>query len=202
VGLIGGVGSGKSSVARRVAALRSVVIVDGDQAGHAVLRDPAVKQQLRQQFGETIFDASGEVSRLALGRMVFGDSAEQQAAKAALERIVHPRIRHALEEQVHNFQSRSDIDAVLLDAAVLLEAKWNDICDCVAFIDVPVELRLKRVLESRKWDAQEFHRREASQLPIADKRRASDVVIDNSGDLDHAADQLARAIDECPRRHP
>ena len=68
---------------------------------------------------------------------------------------------------------------MLLDAAVLLEAKWNDICDCVAFIDVPVELRLQRVLESRKWDAQEFHRREASQFPIADKRRASDVVIDN-----------------------
>lgn len=197
MGLIGGVGSGKSSVARRVAARRSIDIVDGDQAGHAVLLDPAVKQQLREQFGDTIFDASGEVIRPALGRLVFGDSAEHRTRREALERIVHPRIRHALETQINSSRSRADLDAVLLDAAVMLEAKWNDICDCVAFIDVPRDERLRRVVASRGWSEQEFQRREASQLSVADKRRASDVVIDNSADLDTAADQLERAIETC-----
>lgn len=83
-----------------------------------------------------------------------------------------------------------DADAVILDAALLLEGGWDATCDWLIFIDTPQQLREQRVKDNRGWSAEELARREASQLSIDAKKDRADFVIDNSGSIDDAAAQM------------
>ena len=150
IGVVGGIGSGKSSVARAVAALANVHVVDADHLGHDVLLDEGVKVALRRQFGDGIFDAAGAVNRSSLARCVFGDGESHRTARHALEQIVHPEIARRIATEIARAEAAGH-EAVLLDAAVLLEAGWRRLCDAVIFIDAPEDLRLKRVQQRSGW---------------------------------------------------
>src|SRR5439155_22703091 len=137
VGLIGGIGSGKSSVVRRLQALsiRPVAVIDADQLGHQVLNLPNVQERILKRFGPTVFDSQGEISRSSLGRVVFGAEITAAQARRDLEAIVWPEIRSLLEREIRELRRQANVEAIVLDAAVLLEAGWNDLCDVVVFID-------------------------------------------------------------------
>jgi dephospho-CoA kinase len=192
IGLVGGVGSGKSHLARLLCETHPIQIVEGDVAGHQVLTEPDVKDKLRATFGSAIFTPDGEVDRRQVGRLVFGAAPEQLAARRQLEQIVHPRIAEILARQVTLARSHPHVEAVILDAALLLEANWRDLCDVVVFVDTPFEQRLERVGQSRGWGRDELVRREASQFPLDRKRKEADDVVDNSGDVQDARQQLER----------
>lgn len=200
VALVGGVGSGKSAVARFLesggldSSLR-FVDVNADEAGHEALTRSNVKEQIRNRFGADVFAANGEVSRPALAAEVFGDTDAHRTARSDLEAIVHPVIRETLETQIEEVRTSGVADVVLLDAAVLLEAGWQDVCDAVVFIDTPRETRVRRVFEQRRWNEETLVARESSQLDLETKRRSSDAVIDNSGPLDESAAQLLKVIE-------
>lgn len=196
IGLIGGIGAGKTSVARQLQRLRPVLIIDADRLGHEALEDPRIKQRLIQHFGPQIQDPqSGAILRHQLAKRVFGTSPRQQADKRFLESVVHPEIRRRIEEQIRENRHREDLDAIVLDAAVLLESGWSDACDAVAFLDVPDELRWQRVAASRGWTREDWKQRECSQLPLAEKRRRATWCIDNAGRPEIAAQRLATLID-------
>jgi dephospho-CoA kinase len=186
IGLIGGIGSGKSFVARHWAHQAPVVIVDGDAAGHEVLDDPTVQDELRRQFGDEVFHSDGRVNRRAMARRVFGADEEHQQARRMLEAVVHPRIRSLMASRVAAARQTPGLKAVIIDAALLLEAGWHDLCDALVFVDVPLPDRLLRV-QSRGWTESDLRAREASQLPLDVKRRDADYVLDNSS---QAADTL------------
>ena len=223
LGVIGGIGSGKSSVARRLQSLRPVAVIDADQFGHQVLNFPHVQERILQRFGPTVAvprplgsgqsrtlpgDPTGplpdgrgtdipepfEISRAALGRVVFGSDVAAQTARQDLESIVHPEIRSLIERQISELRRQANVEAIVLDAAVLLEAGWNDLCDVVVFIDTPQADRIARVQAGRGWSAAELAQREASQWPLPRKRAAADAVIDNSNSVDDAARQLEQVI--------
>lgn len=220
MGVIGGIGSGKSAVARRLQSLRPVAVIDGDQFGHQVLNLPNVQERILQRFGPAVFEerrlgtparpedqtgspsqkdgqecpSYGTISRSALGRVVFGSDAAAQDARRDLEAIVHPEIRSLIERQISELRRQANVEAIVLDAAVLLEAGWNDLCDVVVFIDTPQADRIARVQAGRGWSAEELAKREASQWPLPRKRAAADAVLDNSNDVDHAARQLEQVI--------
>lgn len=202
IGLVGGVGSGKSTVARRLAQRRRLLVLDGDATGHQVLKRPRVQSALRQRFGDSIFDPQGDVIRSALARLVFGPTDEHRRSRAELEQIVHPEIRRQFEEQIHAAQSSNNVEAVILDAAVLLEAGWRDLCDAVIFVETPESSRLERVATNRGWEAREFRKREASQLPLDLKRKSSDHIVRNSGPPDEAVLELEHVLDAVIRRSP
>jgi dephospho-CoA kinase len=208
---VGGVGSGKSSVARAAAEIRSsnrissesvprsdLVIISGDSAGHDVLREAEVRRQLGERFGPSILDEKGEIIRPVLGGLVFGEEREQ--ARHDLESIVHPKIRQRLEQQIREARFDSEVRAILLDAAILLESGWSDVCDAVVFVDTPKSERLKRVAASRGWSEDQLARREASQWPVEKKKAASDFVIKNEGDLQAAGRELSLWIDRLLER--
>ncbi len=196
IGLIGGIGAGKTSVARQLERLRPVLIIDADRLGHEALETPRIKQRLIQHFGPGIVDPhSGAILRHRLAERVFGTSAEQQADKRFLEDVVHPEIRRQIEERVRANRYRGDLDAIILDAAVLLESGWSDVCDAIAFLDVPDELRWQRVAATRGWTQDDWRQRERSQLPLEEKRRRATWRIDNTGPPELAARQLAALID-------
>jgi dephospho-CoA kinase len=193
-GIVGGIGSGKSSVARWVVTHDSaVVLINGDEVGHEVLTHKAVQEAIRQRFGGGVFDGAGQIDRRSLGQIVFGPSDEKHAARRDLERIVHPRIRETFEKRIAEAEAAKK-HAVLLDAAVLFEAGWNDLCHAIVFIDVPRGERLRRLHAGRGWDEAEVERREASQVSLETKRSRSNFVIDNAHSVDEAGRQLKEVL--------
>jgi dephospho-CoA kinase len=195
VALIGGVGSGKSALARWLGERLRVALIDADAAGHQALLRPEVKEQIRRRFGDGVFDSKGNVRRDRLASEVFGTGSVHRSARRDLEEIVHPVIGDELRRQIDAARG-SEADVILLDAAVLLEAGWAPLCDAIVFVDTPAEQRRERVRSGRGWTADDLQRREASQLPLNDKRAAADLVVDNSGPLAAAGEQLLRFLQE------
>lgn len=179
IALVGGIGSGKSFLVRSLAETEPIAIIDADRIGHEVLTDKEVTAQIRLKFGAGVFDDQGAIIRRALGQLVFGKDAEHQAARIRLERIVHPRIRDRIRQQIAEIRSSRTYEAIFLDAAILLESGWKDECQAIVYVDVPAEERLRRVVSERNWTPEEFFAREANQLPVELKQQAADFTVIN-----------------------
>lgn len=192
IGVLGGIGSGKSAVASGLSRYFPTLILDADKVGHELLADADVQQQLRVRFGPDIFTPEGQVDRRLLASRVFGTDSAHQLARQDLNQILHPRIRNELIRRLR--EAPPEIEVIVLDAAVMLEAGWGDVCDAIVFVDVPEETRIARVTANRGWTADELQRREASQISLDEKRRRSHVVVDNSTSLDDAVSQLRDAV--------
>jgi len=188
IGLIGGVGSGKSALAGWLRERLNAKVISADEAGHRALEQPEVKERIREQFGPDVFDDAGTVVRGRLAERVFGGGEPQQAARRQLEQIVHPVIRRELEQQIS--LASPSCDLIFLDAAVMLESGWRDACDAVVYVDVPLGIRRERVQRTRRWSAEELASREASQWPLDVKRAAADVSVDNSQSLERAGQEF------------
>lgn len=194
LGLVGGVGSGKSFVAASLAARRRVAVIAADPIGHDVLKDPEVKTRLRRAFGADVFAPDGEIDRPKLGALVFGEAPDSQVRRKQLEAITHPEIAREVQRRIASFQLQPDLEAILIDAALLLEAGWRSLCDRVVFVESREADRQQRVVQTRGWSAAELARREASQWPLERKRAACDGVVHNDGSH-RAVDELERLLD-------
>jgi dephospho-CoA kinase len=184
VALVGGGGSGKSAAAAEFAR-GGAVVIDGDALGHQALRDPGARDAVAARFGPGVLDGEGQIDRRKLGAIVF---AEPQRRKE-LEEIVHPLILARIEDIIA--QARRDgAPAVVLDAAVLLEAGWKRAVSKLVFVEAPDDVRLQRV-RSRGWSEDEWRRREAAQMPLTQKREKADHVLDNSSDQQRLGRQVA-----------
>ena len=181
IGLLGGVASGKSAVARLLAE-HGAAVLDADRAAHEALASDEVIAALRQKWGEGLFAADGVLVRKKLAQRIFGPGEQRAADRRFLEGLVHPRVRAALRTELQGHRAAGTA-VVVLDIPLLLEAGWADECDLVLLVDSTQEARLARAAE-RGWDAQELAWREAAQAPMSEKRRRADFVIANSSSLD------------------
>jgi dephospho-CoA kinase len=200
VGLIGGIGAGKSLVAADLAA-GGAFVLDADAIGHALLRQRPAREQVLGRFGPEILDAEGEVDRRRLGALVFDDP----PARRDLESILHPKMRRTFEKAIARALRRGEAKAVVLDAAILLEVGWEDLCDLVAFVDAPAEARQQRLAAQRGWGPEEIAARERAQWPLDRKKAAADLVLANDGDpaaLAAEVDRLRSRLAPPPRRLP
>lgn len=184
IGLLGGVGSGKSTVADELARL-GCVVVDADAIGHDVLCEPEVREDIGRRWGEGVMTSEGRVDRAALGRAVFADESQIQE----LNRLLHPRIRARAEKQIDRALGDTATPAVVLDAPVLLEAGWDDLCTACVFVDSPEQQRRRRVAESRGWDEQTWRRREKMQIPLDKKANRCQYKVENSSSVSHLRKQ-------------
>jgi dephospho-CoA kinase len=185
VGLLGGIGSGKSQVAAALARHGARVIA-GDQLGQAALRDPDIRARVVSRWGQGIVDAGGEIDRRRLAAIVFADPAQRKE----LEAITHPWIRRGIRAEVEEARHDPCATLIVLDAAVMLEAGWNDVCDHLVYVDAPREVRLERVARQRGWSEKELEAREQAQLPLTEKAVRADHVVDNSDSLEHLIRQV------------
>lgn len=189
VGLIGGIGSGKSAVAAAFARCGAKVI-SGDALGHEALRRPDVKAGLVRRWGPCVLGAGGEIDRRAVAGIVF---AEQAGAELkALEALVFPHIERRIRDEIAAAEADPAVRLVVLDAAVLLEAGWDRVCDRVVYVDTPRATRLKRLSEGRGWGAKELEERERAQLSLTEKAARADDAVDNSG----TPEETARRVDD------
>lgn len=187
IGIVGGIASGKSAVAQRLAHWGAVVL-SADALGHQVLGESDVRQALVRRWGASVLGADGAIDRSAVAKLVFGTSDEQRSNLAFLENLTHPGIRRLAEQAIDDSRQRA-VPAVALDAALLFEKNWHELCDVVLFVDAHQEQRLARSV-ARGWSPEQFAAREAAQAPLAEKRARADWIIDNSRDLEHLHAQV------------
>lgn len=189
IGLLGGVASGKSLVARQLAGLGAGVL-DADGAGHEVLRLPDIEAAARQRWGEAVLDADGRIDRARLARIVFADLPEGPPERRYLEQLTHPEIGRLLQRQAETMAARGT-PAAVLDAPLLLEAGWDAFCDRLVLVDAPRETRLSRAL-ARGWTKEDFLAREGAQESLDHKRKRADLIVDNSGPAERTQAQVER----------
>lgn len=189
VGLTGGIGAGKSTVARALHQ-RGAEVIDMDRLGHDV-QQPGGKayDRLITEFGEAILDKDRTISRPALGGLVFGDA----DALARLNAAIHPAMNAELEARLR----ASTAAVIVLDMAILVESQLGRLDPpwgyrLVITVEAPVELRIARAVD-RGMDEADARRRVERQASQADRRAVADWVIVN--DADEAA--LLGQVDEC-----
>lgn len=179
IGIIGGVASGKSLVAKLLAE-RGAHVLSADEAGHAVLREPEVEQIALDRWGPSIFGPEGHIDRRKLAKLVFAGSPQAAGELAYLEQVTHPRIGARLLTELQSWLNDSNTPAVVLDAAVMFKAGWNKFCNHIVYVEAPRELRVWRARQ-RGWSQDDFERREAAQESLQEKKQCADLVIDNAG---------------------
>lgn len=189
IGITGGVASGKSLVARQFAAL-GAGILDADRAGHETLRLPHVEAAAKQRWGENIFGSDGRIDRAKLAQIVFAQTPEAVQERKYLEQLTHPEIASQLKQQAAAFES-TGVKVAILDAALLFEAGWDDLCEKTVFVESPRDVRLARAL-TRGWNESEFAAREGVQESLDRKRAFADEIIDNSGPPERTQAQIER----------
>ncbi|HSU65958.1 MAG TPA: dephospho-CoA kinase [Tepidisphaeraceae bacterium] len=188
IGIAGGIGSGKSFVARLFAELGCAVI-DSDAQVRAAYQDPAVRKTLREWWGDEPFLPDGSIHRAAIARRIFANPQD----RARLEGLLHPMVNEFRKREMEKMASDSGIVAFVWDTPLLFEAGLHGECDAVVYVEAPLEVRRQRVWQTRKWDATELLRRENSQWPLDRKREISDYVVENTADAGFVRDQV-RAV--------
>jgi dephospho-CoA kinase len=189
VGLVGGIGSGKSLVAQLLAEQGGAVI-DADHLGHEALRQPEVREQIVARWGTGVLREDGSVNRRAVAAIVFADPAERRA----LEALVFPWIERGIRAALAEADRDPRVRFVVLDAAILLETGWREVCDLVVFVDAPRAVRLGRLAAQRGWTEADVAARERAQFPLEEKKARADVVIDNSGDPAQTRRQVEQLV--------
>jgi dephospho-CoA kinase len=191
IGVVGGIGAGKSFVAEMFAELGCLVL-SADEAVRQAYDEPAIRQQLRIWWGEEAFEANGDVNRPWIAQRIFSDSAERQR----LEALLHPRAQALRTEKMNRFANDSLIVAFIWDIPLLFEAGQDRHCDAILFVDSPIKQRIQRVKESRGWDQTELIRRENLQLPLDKKREISDYVVVNAANAAETRRQVRDVLSQ------
>jgi dephospho-CoA kinase len=125
-----------------------------------------------------------------LAAIVFADPNERKA----LEAMTHPVIGQRIREEIAKARSAPNVRLIVLDAAVMLEAGWHDVCAHVVFVDAPRETRLRRLADKRAWGAQELDKRERAQMSVDEKRGHADAIVENHGAPVQVAAQVERLL--------
>lgn len=177
IGLTGGIASGKSTAARHLGTLGAHVI-DADRLGHRAYEPgTGAHQAVIEAFGEEVRGADGRIDRKRLGAKVFGDA----TALGRLTAIVWPEIRRLAQAEIAAAQAARPDGLVVLEAAVLLEAGWQDAVDETWVVSVERAIALNRAMQRDGADAAAVEARIDAQLANAEREAQADVVFDNSG---------------------
>jgi dephospho-CoA kinase len=197
VGLTGGIGSGKSEVSRRLAAL-GAVIIDADVAARRVV-DPGTPglAQIAEAFGPGVLRPDGALDRERLGGIVFSDPAQL----AKLNAITHPLIVEWMQAAERTAAEATDGDLIVVyDVALIAESgRWADY-DLVIVVDVPPEVQVDRLVSQRGMAPDQARARMAAQASRDQRLAVADLVIDNSGSLDDLDRRVAEVWADLERR--
>ena len=228
IGLLGKIGAGKSTVARRFAE-HGAQVIDADSIAHEVLEEPAVVQAIAAAFGTGVLSPEGRVLRPSLAEAVFGPSASHAAALKALEAIVHPRVHERIEAQLAGLQAaasrlragRAAVDGaekgpaggfpptgreplvVVLDVPLLGTGGWADRCDSIVVLECPDAVREQRMAQRQLSPRQRAAREAAWQASAPPHPPAEKTLsVDTSGDVAYTWAQVDRIWSHLGRSAP
>jgi len=183
IGLAGGIGAGKTSVAESFAR-QGAKVFDADAVAQAVLDREQIRDVLVDWWGKQILDERGHVDRRRVAERVFND----QAQRKRLESLIHPIVAARRDEMIEQAQADPAVRAIVLDVPLLFEVGLDKLCDRVIFVRADRADRLARLAKTRGWGAEELDRREKNQWPLDKKLQFAHDIIDNdNGEADRDA---------------
>ncbi len=189
IGLTGGIAAGKSTISEALHESGAVVI-DADKVGHeAYLPGTETHQALVSAFGEEILAEDGQIDRRKLGAIVFADPAQRQR----LQDIVWPRMKEMMRGKLKDLAAQ-DTRVAVIEAAVLFEAGWQDLVDEIWVVQVPEEIAMQRLMARNGFSAEDAQSRIRAQLSNEERARQANVVIDNSGTIEDAQQQVKKFL--------
>jgi len=186
IGILGGICSGKSTVAAEFGKLGCAVI-DADRIAHQMLDDKGVRAKITGVFGKEILGDKGKISRPELANMVFGNPGKLKK----LTGIIHPLVMAEVEQLIARNNSEPMVKAIVLDIPLLAEVGWEKKCDFLIFVDCKPPLRLERARKTGIFDADKLKVRENLQISLDKKKRIADNIVNNNSDLSGLSKQIA-----------
>jgi dephospho-CoA kinase len=193
IGIIGGMCSGKSTVAGELAKLGCAVI-DADEIAHQLLDDKDVQEEIIRLFGKDVLDEEGKVNRVELANRTFGDAGKL----SLLTGVLHPKVLARVEQLIARYTQEPWFDsahhravkAIVLDMPLLMEVGWKKRCDRIIFVDCDLPVRRKRAQKMGFFDAEQLKVRENLQISLDKKKRIADNIVDNNSDLSGLSKQI------------
>ncbi|MHA3066395.1 dephospho-CoA kinase [Lacticaseibacillus saniviri] len=188
LGLTGGIATGKSTVSQMFKD-KNIPVVDADVIARSVVTpESPVLAGLVDAFGQTILTPNHELDRKALGQIVFNDD----QARERMNAIYRPYLRKAIDAQLREAAKQSEL--VVGDIPLLFEANYQDVFDGVAVVTVDVATQRKRLMARNQLSQEAADKRIKAQMPLADKVKRADYVIDNQESVAHTKSQVDHLI--------
>ncbi len=178
VGLTGGIASGKSVVSKTLKEF-GLPIIDADLIAREIVRPNEVSyKNIVDHFGKGILNPDQTINRRKMAKIVFGDAKERER----LNSILHPRIVEKIKRRIEDFKKREE-KIVILDAALLVEAGELSLADKLIVVNTRPKIQIKRLVQRDHLTKKEARERIATQMPLSEKVKLADYVIDNSGSV-------------------
>jgi dephospho-CoA kinase len=187
IGILGGISSGKSTVAAEFERL-GCGLVDADRIVHELLDTDAVKQRITAAFGQDVLSADGRIDRSELAERVFAGSQGVKRCNA----IIHPLVFARCEELISDFNGRQEVKAVVLDMPLLAEVGWSERCDKLVFVGCKAEIRAQRGEKKASGSKNKLKKRENFQISLDRKEKIADYTINNNSDFSAVVEQVGR----------
>lgn len=186
IGLTGGIASGKTTISNILKEL-GAIIIDADKIARKVVEksSPALKD-IEENFGRDVLFKNGKLDRKKLGNIVFNDTGSLKK----LNEIIHPYIVEKIIDEINHYKETYNNRVIILDAALLIELNLMDLVEEVWLIVVPEEMQLGRLVERDNISANQAQKRIDAQIPLEDKKKYADLIIDNSKDLTYLQAQI------------
>jgi dephospho-CoA kinase len=192
VGLTGGIGSGKSTVARMFKD-EGAYVIDFDHLACLVVEpDKPAWREIIEYFGPGILSPDGKLNRSALAEIVFSD----EKSRKALEGFTHPRIFEEGDALINAIKRKDPSSVVIMDIPLLFEFDLNKRFDKIILVYVTIAIQIERVVKRDGLSTEEVEKRLNAQIPIAEKRALSDYIIDNEGSINDTRDQVRKVVHE------
>ncbi len=185
IGIVGGIASGKSTVAREFAKLGCKVI-DADAIVHELLDIEAIRKDIAASFGREILDSAGKIDRKKLADIVFADAGKL----SFLNGILHPHVLERAEKKIEQYSRRDQSKAIVLDMPLLVEVGWAERCDRLIYVKCSQKTREKRA-KNAGLDKNQLKIRENFQISLDNKARLADNTIENNSDFSTLVRQVA-----------
>ncbi len=186
IGILGGIGAGKTTVAREFAKLGCAVI-DADKIAHEIIEQKSVKEEVVRFFGQDILYPDGKINRGKLGKVVFADPEKL----LFISKLLHPLVLRRVDKFIKDYQRQKDVKAIVLDMPLLVEVGWAQRCDNLVFIDCKRKIRMERAKRQGLLDEFAFEIRENYQISLDKKAKLADNTIDNNSDFSTLVRQVA-----------
>jgi dephospho-coA kinase len=187
IGITGSIACGKSLVSNYLQE-KGYTIIDADKIGHMALENDEVKKQLVNKFGKSILK-DNEVNRVTLGKLVF----ENNENLKELNNIIHPQIRKNISEQI---QVHKNEKLVFVDVPLLFEAKFDDLVEKIIVVSLDEKIQLERLMNRNSLSKEEALQRIKSQIPVREKEKLGDYVVDNSFTQENTYNQVDRILEK------
>lgn len=189
LGLTGGIATGKTTISNYLKSI-DIPVLDADEYARKVV-EPGTPglDEITNTFGEQVLRADGSLNRKLLGQIVFNDS----SARQTLNDITHPRIQQMMADELHRL-AEQQIPLVILDIPLLLENKNVAGADAVMVVTIPESLQLTRLMQRNNLTEKEAQSRISAQMPLVEKEKLADFVIDNSGTISSTQKQVEKVI--------